>query len=91
MIIANYSSVADTLYYSNPCYVESLVHGEFHNHLKNMFRPQIINYVDMMETSVGQSIDRGDEMSLVSKIVAAKQNIVIAEIRLMCIVIFKLV
>ncbi|XP_070558165.1 calcium-dependent secretion activator 1-like isoform X4 [Ptychodera flava] len=35
--------------------------GRFHNHLREVFAPHVIRYVDLMESSVAQSIHRGFE------------------------------
>ncbi|XP_077867039.1 calcium-dependent secretion activator 1-like [Saccoglossus kowalevskii] len=39
----------------------SLNSGRFHNHLREVFAPHVIRYVDLMESSVAQSIHRGFE------------------------------
>lgn len=36
-----------------------LANGKFHCHLREIFAPQVIRYVDLMESSIGQSIHRG--------------------------------
>nr|XP_039264030.1 calcium-dependent secretion activator 1-like isoform X1 [Styela clava] len=38
---------------------ETLGNGRFHLHLQNMFAPLVIRYVDLMESSVAQSIHNG--------------------------------
>lgn len=40
---------------------ESLCNGKFHLHLRDVFAPQVVRYVDLMESSVAQSIHRGFE------------------------------
>lgn len=39
----------------------SLSEGKFHKHLQEIFAPLIIRYVDLMESSIGQSIHKGME------------------------------
>ena len=36
----------------------SLSEGKFHKHLQDIFAPLIIRYVDLMESSIGQSIHK---------------------------------
>jgi len=38
---------------------ERLKNGKFHSHLRDTFAPLVIRYVDLMESSIAQSIDRG--------------------------------
>ncbi|KAK3102520.1 hypothetical protein FSP39_011931 [Pinctada imbricata] len=40
---------------------ESLCNGKFHMHLRNSFAPQVVRYVDLMESSIAQSIHKGFE------------------------------
>ncbi|XP_052778321.1 calcium-dependent secretion activator 1-like isoform X5 [Mya arenaria] len=40
---------------------ENLFNGKFHLHLRDMFAPQVVRYVDLMESSIAQSIHRGFE------------------------------
>ncbi|KAK2147526.1 hypothetical protein LSH36_548g01000 [Paralvinella palmiformis] len=40
---------------------ENLCGGKFHNHLRDMFAPQVVRYVDLMESSIAQSIHKGFE------------------------------
>lgn len=40
---------------------ENLCNGKFHIHLRDMFAPQVVRYVDLMESSIAQSIHRGFE------------------------------
>lgn len=40
---------------------ENLCNGKFHLHLRDMFAPQVVRYVDLMESSIAQSIHRGFE------------------------------
>ncbi|KAM6973644.1 calcium-dependent secretion activator 2 [Aplochiton taeniatus] len=39
----------------------SLCNGTFHKHLQNMFVPLVVRYIDLMESSIAQSIHRGFE------------------------------
>jgi hypothetical protein len=40
---------------------ENLCGGRFHTHLREVFAPQVIRYVDLMESSIAQSIHKGFE------------------------------
>ena len=40
---------------------ENLCSGKFHNNLRDMFAPQVVRYVDLMESSIAQSIHKGFE------------------------------
>ncbi|XP_065315951.1 calcium-dependent secretion activator 1-like isoform X2 [Gordionus sp. m RMFG-2023] len=40
---------------------ETLNNGKFHQHLQNVFAPMVVRYVDIMESSIAQSIHRGFE------------------------------
>ncbi|XP_064633820.1 calcium-dependent secretion activator 1-like isoform X2 [Lineus longissimus] len=40
---------------------ENLNGGKFHNHLRDVFAPQVVRYVDLMESSIAQSIHKGFE------------------------------
>ncbi|XP_064604151.1 calcium-dependent secretion activator 1-like isoform X2 [Liolophura sinensis] len=40
---------------------ETLCNGRFHTHLRDMFAPQVVRYVDLMESSIAQSIHKGFE------------------------------
>ncbi|KAL5015108.1 hypothetical protein ScPMuIL_009378 [Solemya velum] len=40
---------------------ENLCNGKFHTHLRNVFAPQVVRYVDLMESSIAQSIHKGFE------------------------------
>uniref|UniRef100_T1IJF8 MHD1 domain-containing protein n=1 Tax=Strigamia maritima TaxID=126957 RepID=T1IJF8_STRMM len=40
---------------------ENLCNGRFHQHLRDTFAPQVVRYVDLMESSIAQSIHRGFE------------------------------
>ena len=42
-------------------YTENLCGGKFHNHLRDVFAPQVVRYVDLMESSIAQSIHKGFE------------------------------
>ncbi|XP_013399919.1 calcium-dependent secretion activator 1 [Lingula anatina] len=39
----------------------NLRNGKFHIHLRDVFAPQVVRYVDLMESSIAQSIHRGFE------------------------------
>lgn len=45
------------------CYVLSclanLNRGKFHRHLRDMFAPLVIRYIDLMESSIAQSLHKG--------------------------------
>ncbi|XP_078339527.1 calcium-dependent secretion activator 1-like isoform X6 [Crassostrea virginica] len=40
---------------------ENLSGGKFHQHLRMVFAPQVVRYVDLMESSIAQSIHKGFE------------------------------
>ena len=40
---------------------ENLCSGRFHTHLRDTFAPQVIRYVDLMESSIAQSLHKGYE------------------------------
>jgi len=40
---------------------DNLCGGKFHNHLRDVFAPQVVRYVDLMESSIAQSIHKGFE------------------------------
>ncbi|XP_014468672.1 PREDICTED: calcium-dependent secretion activator isoform X3 [Dinoponera quadriceps] len=40
---------------------DNLKNGRFHQHLRDTFAPLVVRYVDLMETSIGQSIHKGFE------------------------------
>ena len=40
---------------------DNLKNGKFHEHLRQTFAPQVIRYVDLMESSIAQSIHKGFE------------------------------
>lgn len=40
---------------------ESLNGGQFHSHLREIFAPQVVRYIDLMESSIAQSIHTGFE------------------------------
>ncbi|XP_076448104.1 calcium-dependent secretion activator 1-like [Babylonia areolata] len=40
---------------------ENLCNGRFHQHLRDVFAPQVVRYVDLMESSIAQSIHKGFE------------------------------
>jgi hypothetical protein len=40
---------------------DNLKNGKFHQHLRDLFAPQVVRYVDLMESSISQSIHKGFE------------------------------
>ncbi|XP_065220918.1 calcium-dependent secretion activator [Planococcus citri] len=40
---------------------DNLKNGRFHQHLRDAFAPLVVRYVDLMESSIGQSIHKGFE------------------------------
>lgn len=38
-----------------------LCNGTFHKHLQDLFVPLVVRYIDLMESSIAQSIHRGFE------------------------------
>lgn len=40
---------------------DNLKNGKFHQHLRKIFAPQVVRYVDLMESSIAQSIHKGFE------------------------------
>lgn len=41
--------------------VDHLCNGKFHKHLQDLYAPLVVRYVDLMESSIAQSIHRGFE------------------------------
>lgn len=41
--------------------IENLCGGRFHTHLRDTFAPQVIRYVDLMESTIGQSLHKNFE------------------------------
>lgn len=41
--------------------VDNLCNGKFHKHLQDLYAPLVVRYVDLMESSIAQSIHRGFE------------------------------
>lgn len=39
----------------------NLCNGKFHKHLQDLYAPLVVRYVDLMESSIAQSIHRGFE------------------------------
>src|SRR6218665_1163169 len=37
-------------------FVDNLCGGRFHTHLRDIFAPQVIRYVDLMESTIGNSV-----------------------------------
>lgn len=42
-------------------YVDHLCNGKFHKHLQDLYAPLVVRYVDLMESSIAQSIHKGFE------------------------------
>lgn len=40
---------------------ENLKGGRFHEHLRDTFAPLVVRYVDLMESSIAQSLQKGFE------------------------------
>lgn len=40
---------------------DNLKNGRFHQHLRDTFAPLVVRYVDLMESSIAQSIHKGFE------------------------------
>jgi hypothetical protein len=40
---------------------ESLCLGKFHSHIRDVFAPQVVRYIDLMESSIAQSVHNGFE------------------------------
>ena len=40
---------------------DNLCNGKFHKHLQDLYAPLVVRYVDLMESSIAQSIHRGFE------------------------------
>lgn len=40
---------------------ENLKGGRFHEHLRDTFAPLVVRYVDLMESSIAQSLHKGFE------------------------------
>lgn len=40
---------------------ENMCGGRFHTHIRDTFAPQVVRYVDLMESSVAQSLYKGFE------------------------------
>jgi len=40
---------------------DNLKNGRFHQHLQDTFAPLVVRYVDLMESSIAQSIHKGFE------------------------------
>jgi len=43
------------------CFAESLCLGKFHSHIRDVFAPLVVRYIDLMESSVAQSVHNGFE------------------------------
>lgn len=42
-------------------FADNLKNGRFHQHLRDTFAPLVVRYVDLMESSIAQSIHKGFE------------------------------
>lgn len=42
-------------------FLDNLKNGRFHTHLRETFAPLVVRYVDLMESSIAQSIHKGFE------------------------------
>lgn len=42
-------------------FADHLCNGKFHKHLQDLYAPLVVRYVDLMESSIAQSIHRGFE------------------------------
>lgn len=40
---------------------ENMCGGRFHTHLRDSFAPQVVRYIDLMESSITQSLYKGFE------------------------------
>lgn len=40
-------------------YTDHLCNGKFHKHLQDLYAPLVVRYVDLMESSIAQSIHKG--------------------------------
>ena len=47
--------------FNSSCFSDNLKNGKFHQHLRDIFAPQVVRYVDLMESSISQSIYKGFE------------------------------
>lgn len=50
-----------SLYFAGPNSTAHLCSGPFHKHLQDLFIPLVVRYIDLMETSIAQSIHHGFE------------------------------
>lgn len=41
--------------------IDHLCNGKFHKHLQDLYAPLVVRYVDLMESSIAQSIHKGFE------------------------------
>lgn len=55
------SSNSSFLLYFYLSILDNLCNGKFHKHLQDLFAPLVVRYVDLMESSIAQSIHRGFE------------------------------
>lgn len=51
-------SFCNTLF---PPLIDHLCNGKFHKHLQDLYAPLVVRYVDLMESSIAQSIHKGFE------------------------------
>jgi hypothetical protein len=49
------------IYFRFDIFADNLKNGRFHQHLRDTFAPQVVRYVDLMESSIAQSIHKGFE------------------------------
>lgn len=54
-------SIFDSILYFVLCAADNLKNGRFHQHLRDTFAPLVVRYVDLMESSIAQSIHKGFE------------------------------
>ena len=59
-IVPSYSPCFD-LIINFDSILDNLKNGKFHQHLRDIFAPQVVRYVDLMESSISQSIYKGFE------------------------------
>lgn len=59
MFIYNYKTHFYVLLFCFP--IDHLCNGKFHKHLQDLYAPLVVRYVDLMESSIAQSIHKGFE------------------------------
>lgn len=50
-----------TMHFIHFSAIDNLKNGRFHQHLQDTFAPLVVRYVDLMESSIAQSIHKGFE------------------------------